>query len=418
MANDQHTLKKLAKEICEGRDLDQMATSLSPDKETPLPKFPRGSSASQDDIQARWEALNCNEAENLLKDFDSSCYEANIENYVGTVKVPMGIAGPIRVNGLFAQGDYPLPLATTEAALIASYHRGASLINLAGGCSAMLLAEGVTRSPGFAFQNLKESGQFLLWALEQTDQFCEVANSTTNHGKMLSLRVIAEGSHVYLLFDFMTGDASGQNMVTIATQAVCDYILEHAPIKPQYHFVEANASGDKKASAQSFGNVRGKKVTAEVLLEENLIKKILHTDAHSMEKYWKMSALGGVMTGTIGVQAHYANGLAALFLSTGQDIACTSEASVGITRFETRGNDLYAAVTLPNLIVGTVGGGTGLPTQKAALQLMGLYGAGHARAFAEVCAACCLAGELSIIGALTAGHFTSAHDRLARKRKQ
>src|SRR5262249_38321816 len=122
------------------------------------------------------------------------------------------------------------------------------------------------------------------------------------------------------------------------------------------------------------------------------------------------------MSGSIGVQGHYANGLAALYLATGQDVACVAESAVGVTRFELREDEaLYASVTLPNIIVGTVGGGTGLPTQQAALSILGLSGAGKARALAEVCAALCLAGELSIIGALAAGHFTRAHASLARR---
>jgi hydroxymethylglutaryl-CoA reductase (NADPH) len=134
-----------------------------------------------------------------------------------------------------------------------------------------------------------------------------------------------------------------------------------------------------------------------------------------MVDYARMSVLGGVMSGSIGVQGHYANGLAALFIATGQDAACVAEAAVGVTRFELREDDaLYAAVTLPNVIVGTVGGGTGLPSQKACLDILGLSGTGHSRALAEVAAALALAGELSIIGAITAGHFTRAHQQLAR----
>jgi hydroxymethylglutaryl-CoA reductase (NADPH) len=134
-----------------------------------------------------------------------------------------------------------------------------------------------------------------------------------------------------------------------------------------------------------------------------------------MAKYWRMSAMGGVLSGTIGVQGHYANGLAALYIACGQDAACVAESSVGVTRFEiTADGSLYASVTLPNLIVGTVGGGTGLPSQKACLKILGLAGPGHARALAEVTAAVALAGELSIIGALAAQEFSSAHQKRAR----
>jgi hydroxymethylglutaryl-CoA reductase (NADPH) len=151
-------------------------------------------------------------------------YERNIENFIGTVKLPIGLAGPLRVNGLFAQGDYYVPLATTEAALVASYSRGAKLISAVGGCTVMLLNEGVSRAPGFAFRNLEEVGKFMLWAIEQQATFKQIAESTTRHGKLTDMRITVEGNHVYLDFQFTTGDAAGQNMVTIATQAVCDYI--------------------------------------------------------------------------------------------------------------------------------------------------------------------------------------------------
>ena len=343
-------------------------------------------------------------------------YGRNIENYVGNLRVPVGAVGPLRINGLFAQGDHYVPLATTEAALVASYGRGARLISAAGGCAAAVLAEGVHRAPGFAFRDLADAGQFVLWVMNAEDQLRAAAEATTRHGKLVDIAAHIEGDHVYLICTYTTGDASGQNMVTIATEALCREIEAHCPIKPLYWFVETNLSGDKKASAISFTAVRGRKVVAEILLPAALVETKLHTTTKRLHDYWRMSALGGVMSGSIGIQGHYANGLAALYLATGQDVACVAESAVGVTRFELREDDaLYASVTLPNVIVGTVGGGTGLPTQSAGLSILGLKGEGKARALAEVCAALCLAGELSIIGALAAGHFVRAHASLARR---
>lgn len=393
---------------------------LLPKVDPPYRRLPRDHKITAEAVEARWAYLSASKTsrENLLdaRTHDQmSFYERNIENFIGTVKLPVGLAGPLRVNGLFAQGDYVLPLATTEAALVASYSRGAQLISKAGGCSAALLNHGVSRAPGFAFKSLEQAGRFVMWAMTSQDEFKRVAETTTAHGKWLDMRVTVEGNHVYLNFEYSTGDASGQNMVTIATDAVCGYIAEHSPIKPVYHFVEANLSGDKKASAQSFLSVRGKKVSAEVQLEKKFVERMLHTTPEQMVNYWRMSAIGGVLSGTIGVQGHYANGLAALYIACGQDAACVSESSVGVTRFEVNEDGgLYAAVSLPNLMLGTVGGGTGLPSQRACLELMGLAGAGNAAALAEVCAGMALAGELSIIGALAAGHFTRAHQSLAR----
>jgi hydroxymethylglutaryl-CoA reductase (NADPH) len=388
----------------------------------PAPPVPGGSELSPEALERRWQLLSAGAQtrQNLLDErtlSQAECYRRNIENFIGTVKTPIGLAGPLRVNGLFAQGDYYLPLATTEAALVASYSRGARLISEAGGCAAMLLNEGVSRAPGFAFASLRECGLFVVWATGQIEEFRRRAEATTRHGKLIDLRITLEGNHVYLGFVFTTGDASGQNMVTLATEAICEYIEEHCPIKPQYHFVEANLSGDKKASAQSFLLVRGKKVSAEVIVAAELVSKRLHTTPEHMVNYWRMSALGGVLSGTLGIHGHYANGLAALYLACGQDAACVAESAVGVTRFEvTAEGALYASVTLPNIMVGTVGGGTGLPSQQACLELLGLAGPGKARALAEVCAGLCLAGELSIIGALCSGDFSRAHRLLARGR--
>lgn len=345
-------------------------------------------------------------------------YLANIENCIGTVQLPVGIAGPVRIRGSAARGDFPIPMATHEAALVASYHRGAVAISEAGGCNAITLNEGVSRVPCFTFTRIHEAAAFLAWAVPQQQKLKQVAESTTSHGKLNEIKITVEGSNVFLHFNYHTGDAAGQNMVTVATQAVVDYIVEHSPVTPRRAYVESNLSGDKKASAISFSSVRGKKVTCEVVLPQGILKKRLGVNAKEMEDYWRVSSVGGVLSGSLGIQGHYANGLAALFIACGQDAACVAEAAVGVTRFEKREEALYAAVTLPNLIVGTVGGGTGLPTQSACLKLLGLQGAGHARAFAEVCAATALAGELSIIAALASGKFTRAHEILARRRKR
>ncbi len=414
-----HAANHLAR-LLQSEAPDAVAERLRP-RADPLPSgIPGGARISTDAVDRRWQLLPSAQASRPLlldpqTDEQKDCYRHNIENFIGTVKVPVGLAGPLRVNGLFARGDYYVPLATTEAALVASYSRGSQLLSEAGGCTSVLLNEGISRAPGFAFHDIQECGRFVLWATSQLDAFRRRAESTTRFGRLNDLRITLEGNHVYLVFEYTTGDASGQNMVTLATQAVCDYILENSPVKPRYHFVEANLSGDKKACAQSFLLVRGKKVCAEAFLPAELVKKRLHATPRMMLDYWTMSAMGGVLSGTLGVQGHFANGLSSLYLACGQDVACVSESAVGVTRFEiTAANDLYATVTLPNVMVGTVGGGSGLPSQKACLDILGLAGSGGAAALAEIAAALCLAGELSIIGALSSGDFSRAHRLLAR----
>jgi hydroxymethylglutaryl-CoA reductase (NADPH) len=422
MSTDHRHAQSYLASLLQSRSQAELMRQLEPKLENPAARLPGGVRLTPEALDARWELFGlAREDRACLLDAQTYSereqYEHHIENFVGAVKLPVGLAGPLRVNGLFAQGDYYVPLATTEAALVASYCRGAHLISEAGGCSAVLLNEGIRRAPGFAFRNVGEAGQFVVWALAMRDVFDTCTASSTRHGVLVDMQVTVEGNHVYLAFEFTTGDAAGQNMVTLATETICDYIAKNSPIAPQYHFLETNLSGDKKASAQSFVSVRGKKVSAEVLISAELVRKRLHTTARRMTDYWRMSAIGGVLSGTIGVQGHYANGLAALYIACGQDAACVAESAVGVTRLEEREDGaLYAAVTLPNLIVGTVGGGTGLPSQRTCLRILGLDGAGKARAFAEVCAALALAGELSIIGALAAGQFARAHRRLARGR--
>lgn len=413
----QHVMRILG-----GESPEAAAARLAPDY-TNLPEVPAGSAkVTRERAEALWKEAGLDPSLRAVL-LDGSAeelplYQGNIENAIGLLKLPLGLAGPLRMNGVAAKGDYFIPLATTEAALVASYHRGCRLLTAAGGCSAMVLYESLSRAPAFVFKTAPEACRFIVWAVEEFEEFQKVAGTTTSHGKLMDMGVTLEGNHVYLNFEFTTGDASGQNMVTIAAQAICDHIVARSPVVPKRHYVESNLSGDKKASTKAFTTTRGKKVTAEARLSAELVKKHLHTTPKAMEQYWQMSAIGGVLSGTLGIHGHFANGLTALYLATGQDAACVAESATGVTRFEvTDEGDLYATVTLPGIMVGTVGGGTRLPTQKACLELMGLAGAGKARALAEVCAGLLLAGELSIIGALSAGHFARAHRKLARDRK-
>jgi hydroxymethylglutaryl-CoA reductase (NADPH) len=404
-----------------GENPEATASRLGPDFEA-LPHLPSGSAkVTHDRATKLWEEAGLNPVlrATLLEQpiDDLSVYQGNIENAIGVLRMPIGLAGPLRVNGISAKGDYPIPLATTEAALVASYHRGCRVLTLAGGCSAMVLYESLNRAPAFVFLTAREACLFTIWAMGEFERFQEIAATTSAHGRMEDLGTTIEGNHVYLDFEYTTGDASGQNMVTIATQAICDDIMARSPLKPQRYYVESNLSGDKKASGRAFTTTRGKKVTAEAILSADLVHKQLHTTPREMADYWQLSAIGGVLSGTMGIHGHFANGLAALYLATGQDAACVAESATGVTRFEvTADGSLYASVTLPGIMVGTVGGGTGLPSQKACLDLMGLSGTGKSRALAEVCAGLLLGGELSIIGALSAGHFSRAHRKLARGR--
>jgi len=345
-------------------------------------------------------------------------WHAAIESFIGTVKLPVGIVGPLSINGLWAQGRYRVPLATTEAALVASYNRGAALLTASGGATVAMLGEGVPRTPCFVFDRLVDAGSLAVWVLENRERLRAAAEATTRHGKLIDLTLTLEGNHLYLGFVYSTGDAAGQNMTTFATEAACRVILAEAPVKPRRWFLDGNMSGDKKATSATLQGVRGRRVTAEAVVPAALVAKALGTTPADMVESWRVGVLGGVLSGSVGVQGHYANGLAALYIATGQDAACVAESAVGVTRMEvTADGALYASVTLPNVIVGTVGGGTGLPSQQACLALMGLSGPGKAHALAEVVGALCLAGEISIVGAFAAGNFSRAHEMLGRRRR-
>ncbi len=349
--------------------------------------------------------------------FDKEDFNGNIENFIGHTTIPTGVVGPLHVIGSEARGDFYVPLATSEGALVASYHRGAKATRKAGGISSICYLEAVQRCPLFKFNDMVELGKFLTWAIPQMDKFHEIVALNSSHAQLIDLGANIEGNHLILSFEYHTGDAAGQNMVTICTDAICQYLIENAPVKPVLWYIEANYSGDKKATARSFTHVRGKKVSAEVELPKEIVEKYLRTTPEAMASYWQSSTVGVIQSGAFGAQGHVANGLCALFIATGQDAACVAEAAVGITRMEvTSLGNLYASLTLPNLIVGTIGGGTGLPSQRECLELMDCYGTGNSRKFAEIACALALSGELSIAAALSAGHFSSAHAKFGRKK--
>ncbi len=346
----------------------------------------------------------------------AAAYSSNIENYIGTVKVPVGVVGPVRLQGVNAIGDYFVPLATTEAALVASYNRGAMTASKAGGINTVVLYEGVIRTPAFVFDSVLNAGLFVEWVVNNVDRLKAVAESTTRFGKLISLEPVIDTNIVFLICRYTTGDASGQNMVTIATDAMAKSIVAECPIPIDRWYIEGNFSGDKKASFLGMVSGRGRKVSASVTIPGEMVEKYLGATVEGMIDYASVANLGSLLSGQFGTQAHYANCLAALYIATGQDAACVAESAVGFTRMERRDDDLFCSVTMPNILVGSVGGGTGLPSQSAALNILGLQGAGNGAALAEVAAATCLCGEISIIAAISAGEFTRAHESLARHR--
>ncbi|MBU1108338.1 MAG: AMP-binding protein [Candidatus Riflebacteria bacterium] len=345
---------------------------------------------------------------------DPAVFTGNIEGFAGFVQVPVGLCGPLKVRGKHADGDFLVPMATTEGALVSSVSRGCQVISMSGGAQVRIVAEGVIRTPVFVLKDLEQLEKFTDWVADNFSKIARSAESTTSHGKLKAIEPFPIGSMVVLRFNFSTGDASGQNMTTIATRCSVDYILENYPGVIQEWFLESNLSGDKKINAVNFTRSRGKKLVAQCLIPAQVVKSILHTTPQQMCRLADLAMVTSMQAHSFGMQAHYANTLAAVYIAAGQDPACVAESAAGITFLQLVGEDLQISVTLPGIMVGTVGGGTRLPTQNSCLQMMGCAGAGKAAKFAEILAAAVLAGEISIIGAMAADEFTQAHARYGR----
>ncbi len=344
----------------------------------------------------------------------------NIENPIGAVQIPLGIAGPLKINGEYARGDYYIPLATTEGALVASINRGCKALTLSGGVYTKILFDGMSRAPLFKLPSVLEAYRFIEWIRERFNEIKEVAESTTRYGRLIRIDPFILGNNVWLRFTYTTGDAMGMNMVTIATDKACRYILDKYPGEIEYIALSGNMCVDKKPSAVNLLYGRGKTVVAEAVVKRDVIEETLKTTPEKIvDINTRKNLLGSARAVSISFNAHIANIVASIFIATGQDPAQIVESSLGYTWAELRGNDLYISVTLPSLEVGTVGGGTWLPTQREALSILGVAGAGenpgdNARKLAEIIAATVLAGELNLLAVLASGELAESHKRLGR----
>ncbi len=338
----------------------------------------------------------------------------NIENPIGTIQIPVGVAGPLKVNGEHAQGDYYVPLATSEGALVASVNRGCSVITQSGGATVRIIDDKMTRAPVIKTDSVADALNIKKWIGENFQDLKETAESTTRHGKLIKIDpVIVVGRYVYPRFVFSTGDSMGMNMVTIATDTALDLLVE----KTGAHVIalSGNVCVDKKPSALNLVEGRGKSLIAEIVVPRKIVEKKLKTTPAAIEEVnVSKNLIGSAIAGSMGFNAQYANMIGAIFLATGQDEAHIVEGSLGITTAEDKDGDLYFSVTLPDVPIATFGGGTRLETAQECLNIMGVLGSGKVQEFAEIVAATVLAGELSLLGALAAGHLARAHKDLGR----
>lgn len=338
----------------------------------------------------------------------------NIENPIGTVQVPVGVAGPLLIHTEDEEIETYIPLATTEGALLASINRGCSAIRRSGGCNVAIIANQMTRAPVLKTKSVTDAKKLKDWIKEHFDEIKEKAESTTSHGKLLKIDPIAiVGRFVYPRFVYETGDSMGMNMVTIATEESLKYIEKENDIS--ILALSGNFCIDKKPSALNLIEGRGKSVVAEVVVPKEVVEKTLKTTTDAIvEVNYAKNLLGSAIAGSYGYNAHYANIVAALFIATGQDPAHVVEGSIGITSAENNDGDLYFSITLPDLPVATVGGGTRLETATEALNLLDAKGSDKVEKYASIVGGSVLAGELSLIGALAAGHLARAHKKLGR----
>jgi hydroxymethylglutaryl-CoA reductase (NADPH) len=348
--------------------------------------------------------------------FDPSILPGNVEHFTGVAQVPIGIAGPLLVNGEHAQGEFYVPLATTEGTLVASYNRGMKTLHEAGGVTTTILDDAMQRAPAFVFESAREARAFGAWLTEHFAEIKQAAETTTRTGQLRGIEQYSASRILFTRFDYTTGDAAGQNLTGKATAAACAWITSNYEGIINF-YLESNFATDKKSSQVNILRTRGKRVVAEVTIPATLIEEHLHTSSDKLFRAWQVSNLGSFMSGVNNNGLHSANGIAALFIATGQDAANVAESSAALGFSELLPNgDFYGSITLPSLIVATYGGGTGLATQRECLELLGCYGTGKVLKLAEIIAATVLCGELSLGWAILAEQWVTAHDRLGRNR--
>src|SRR5215210_2622040 len=348
--------------------------------------------------------------------FDPAVTKGNIENFTGVAQVPIGFAGPLRVNGEHAQGEFIVPLATAEGTLVASYNRGMKVLNLSGGVTCTVVGDSMQRAPVFVFDNARDGREFVTWVDENLDTIRDQAEATSSVAKLVYIDRYLSNKLVFLRFNYTTGDAAGQNMVGRATFAACSWILESYP-KISHFYLESNFATDKKSSQINVMRTRGKRVTAECVIPRDVLIQHMRVDPETVHYHAGIANVGAFISGANNNGCHSPNGITAMFIATGQDVANVAESSAGIVYTEvTPEKDLYISITIPSLIVATHGGGTGLATQRECLELLGCVGKGKVKKFAEIVAGVVLAGEISLAAAISSLDWVSSHEQYGRNR--
>lgn len=349
--------------------------------------------------------------------FDPQTTSGNIENFTGVAQVPIGFAGPITIHGEHAIGDFLIPLATTEGTLVASYNRGIKVLNLSGGVTCTVSDDRMQRAPVFVFDSAREARAFRDWVHANFQHIAAKAEETSSVAKLLDIDIFLSNKFAYLRFNYATGDAAGQNMVGRATFSACSWMLDNVDIPVRAFYLESNLATDKKHSQINVMRTRGKRVTAEAVVKRDVLVQHMRVEPESLHYHASVANVGAILSGANNNGCHSPNGITAMFIATGQDVANVAESSSGIIYTEINPDgDLYMSLTIPSLIVASYGGGTGLPTQRECLEILGCYGRNKVRKLAEIVAGVALAGEVSLGSAISSLDWVSSHEKYGRNR--
>lgn len=344
----------------------------------------------------------------------------NIENHIGGVEVPLGLAGPLLFNGKNVSGPIYAPFATSEGALVASASRGSLLLSESGGVTTRIISQRMIRVPMFVMDSLDSALFFSDWLKHHVNELQQAVNKVSSHARLMNVDITLTGRVIHASFVYSTGDAAGQNMTTAATWHACQWALSQAKffkgVVVENFLIDSGLSGDKKVNFKSFIEGRGTKVVAEAFIPGDILQRVMKVSPHQLVTYYNSGLAALIQAGTIGSNINVANTIAAIFTATGQDIACVHESSLANLYLEEHDGGVYATMMLPSLIVGTVGGGAGLPMQSECLKMLDCFGAHKSARFAEIIGGFCLALDLSTMSALVNGTFVKAHERLGRNR--
>jgi len=376
---------------------------------------------SQMDQKTRKEVIEKNidvSLKNIGNVFCDDEKNVHCENLIGAISIPLGVAGPLLINQSSSkfgrttvQIEKLIPIATTEGALVASINRGCKVINEAGGISTYIEQVGVTRGVIFRTKGINESEKVKKWFNVNFNEISEVARSSSSHLKLNEIDAQSIGRSLYVRFSFDTDQAMGMNMATIAADKIASFINEKKNIKVLA--VAGNYDTDKKPSWLNMIKGRGRKISSEIIISNQIVSKNLHTNPKRIVEVVKHKCWGGsILSGSLGFNAQYANIVAGVFLATGQDSAHIVEGGLGITSADVLDDgSLYFSVYLPDILLGVVGGGTKLKTQTEARALAKVLTSDD---LAELLAGAVLAGELSLIASIAENSLASAHKKLGR----